>query len=226
VEFPGTLFRLLSRFNSSNPWIPFHCLVDPFLSSSIGFFVYSHLSSPQLSMLPTRHQFILCQALDCSRSVVGLDVSCEELTEVGHLCMHHAADLLGLQVVVSGIEGAGLGLFTTRPRRRGDCICGYLGEIVTSAQFESQPDEYGVDIGGGRVLSARNSTDGFARYANDARSSGETNCVLVDEAECLRKHAEGDHSEGERVCLVAKTSIQTGSELFVSYGREYWKRRG
>jgi hypothetical protein len=181
----------------------------------------------ELAMLPTRHQFILCQALDCA----GLQVDCEELTDVGHLCEHHAVDLLGVKVSMSGIDGAGFGLFTTQPKRRGDNICEYLGRIVTSAQFESQPDEYAVDIGRGRVLSARYSTDGFARYANDARSSRDNNCLLMTEARWVKECAvESSHptieGSGDRVCLVAKTDIEAGSELFVDYGREYWTRRG
>lgn len=186
-------------------------------------------------MLPTRHQFILCQALDYSRNiasttVVNSEADCDELTDVGHLCEQHAADLLGVKVLSSGIEDAGLGLFTTRSRRRGDYICEYLGRIVSSAQFEIQPDEYSVDISGGRVLSARCSTDGFGRYANDARSSRDNNCLLMTEATYVREYANGNRmrlrGSEDRVCLVAKGDLEAGVELFVDYGREYWRRRG
>jgi hypothetical protein len=128
--------------------------------------------------LPTRHQFILCQVLDYRRRAAStsddstssvVEGDCEELTDIGDLCGQHAIDLLRLTVKTSGLQNAGLGLFTILSRRKGEYICPYLGRIVSSVDFEVAPDEYTVEIDTDRVLSARYSSDGFARYANDGR---------------------------------------------------------
>ena len=180
--------------------------------------------------LPTRSQFVLCQTLDYRRKAASTPIGegdCEELTEIGDLCEQHAIELLGLTVMTSTLESAGLGLFTTRPRRKGDYICLYLGQLVSSADFELAPDDYSVEIDRDRVLSARYSTDGFARYANDGRSSAVNNCLLLTEATFARVHAPPGFRRMGRgaVCLVAKRRIEAGAELFVSYGGDYWKRK-
>jgi hypothetical protein len=180
--------------------------------------------------LPTRSQFVLCQALDYRRraaSTSAAEGDCEELTEIGDLCVQHAIELSGLTVKTSTLENAGLGLFTTRPRRKGDYICPYLGQIVSSANFELAPDDYSVEIDRESVLSARYSSDGFARYANDGRSKAVNNCLLLTEATFARVHAKSRFRRRERgaVCLVAKRNIEAGAELLVSYGKQYWEKR-
>jgi hypothetical protein len=146
-----------------------------------------------------------------------IDTDCDEMTEIGDLCEQHAIDLLGLRAKTSSLEDAGLGLFTTKPRREGEYICTYLGRIVSSADFEIAPDEYSVEIDGERVLSARYSTDGFGRYANDGRSNAANNCLLMTEATFVREYAAGSSSacsgrEESTVCLVAKRGIEAEAE--------------
>ena len=199
-------------------------------------FILPTLRSLISMTLRTRQQFILCQALDYRRrtsltsdrvasSVVEED--CEELTEIGNLCEQHAIDLLGLTVKTSILENAGLGLFTTRPRRKGDYICPYLGRIVSSTDFEMAPDSYSVEIDRNRVLSARYSSDGFGRYTNDGRSNAVNNCLLLTEATYVRVHVRRGFQRRGRgaICLVTKRDVEAGEELLVSYGRQYWERR-
>ncbi len=185
-------------------------------------------------MLPTRQQFILCEALDHSRRAASrsrssssiVEVDCEELTDTGDLCAQHAIDMLGLAVKPSTIEGAGLGLFTTRPRRRGEYICAYLGRIMSREDFELAPDAYSVQSYGGKMLSARYSTDGFGRYANDGRSNTVNNCVLLTEAKFVRMYGQARARTREKgaICMAARRSIPAGAELFVSYGDDYWQK--
>ena len=163
-----------------------------------------HLSNSSASRhhdTPDKAQFVLCQALDYWRRVAStsnrlsssrtsvVEEDCDELTEIGDLCNQHAIDLLGLMVKTSILENAGLGLFTTRPRRKGDYICPYLGRIVSSTDSEMAPDEYSVEIDRERVLTARYSSDGFGRYTNDGRSNAVNNYLLLTEATYARTHA-------------------------------------
>jgi hypothetical protein len=178
----------------------------------------------------TRVRFIQCEARghDAPRAA-GLQphapINCEQLTELGNLCEQHAHDLLGVRVAESDIEGAGLGLFTTRARKRGEWICTYLGQVMTNAEYFSAPDWYSVQLSRGRVLSAPWSTDGFARYSNDAQSTDGNNCLLMTEAKWGREWARPRfRGSGARVGLIAGRAIQAEEELCVSYGDEYWRQ--
>ena len=136
--------------------------------------------------------------------------------------------MLGLNVKTSTLENAGLGLFTTKPRREGEYICPYLGRIVLSTDFEMAPDDYSVEIDRERVLSARFSSDGFGRFANDGRSNAANSCSLMTEATYEREYMAVSRTGREEtaVCLVEQRDIQPGAELFVSYGqRAYWARK-
>ena len=209
-------------------------------------FPATHFMLPTLitMTLPTRSQFVLCQALDywrrvastsnrlsSSRTSCAVEGDCDELTEIGDLCNQHAIDLLGLRVKTSTLENAGLGLFTTRPRRKGDYICPYLGRIVSSVDYEIAPDEYSVEIGRERVLSARYSSDGFGRYANDGRSSAVNNCLLLTEATYARVHAppgmrrRGRASSEAVICFGGEEEHRGGSRAVCEYGRDYWEKR-
>jgi hypothetical protein len=152
-------------------------------------------------------------------------IACEHLTELGNLCEQHAHDLLGVRVAESDIEGAGLGLFTTRARKRGEWICTYLGRVLTNADYFAAPDWYSVQLSRGRVLSASWSTDGFARYANNAQSTYGNNCLLMTEAQRGREWAQPRfRGSGVRVGLIAGRAIEAEAELCVSYGNNYWRQ--
>jgi hypothetical protein len=179
-------------------------------------------------MVPTLQHQLQCQApqvvVDVAvrqrAFVVAYD--CERSTSVGNLCEQHADELLGLQVMESYIAGAGLGLFTTRSRARHEFVCAYPGTVVSRSEFDSLPNSYGVAISAGRVVSAMYSTDGFGRYANDAKGR-RNNCWLMTEAKYGSQHARPRfRGSGSRVCVVSKREIEEGEELLVSYGSSYW----
>jgi ribosomal protein L21E len=192
-----------------------------FLSRSVRAQVVAH-------MLPTLQHYVRCQSLQVvvdaavrqRAFVVAYD--CERSTAIGNLCEQHADELLGLQVMESDIAGAGLGLFTTRDRASHEYICGYVGTVVSKAEFDSLPNSYGVEISRGRVVSAMYSTDGFGRYANDAKGRS-NNCWLLTEAKYGSQYGRPRfRGSGGCVCIVSKQEFEAGEELLVSYGSSYW----
>ncbi len=124
--------------------------------------------------------------------------------------------LLEKQLVIkkSTIPGSGKGLFTKKIILKGTRIIEYKGRITTWKEVEndhSNPYIYTVNLR--HVIDAKNHLKSLARYINDAKGLTKikgiiNNCTYVN--------------EGTRVYVEALREIAAGSELFVSYGKEYW----
>lgn len=100
----------------------------------------------------------------------------------------------------------GLGLFTTVPIKKGDCIIEYVGNILTT------DDE--VNARGGQYLfevSKNKTIDGSVRW-NTAR--------YINHA-CSKQNCEVDIVKG-RVFVYAKRNIKPGEELLYDYGRDFF----
>ena len=138
---------------------------------------------------------------------------CGRFTDRGNLCEEHAVELLGVRVAPSDI--AGLGLFAAgHTFHKGDVICPYLGEVMTSAEFEAEPSAYAVRLYRG-VLDARRSSDGFGRYANAARRKRDVNAQLISESKLVRG------GSGKKIFLQATKKIEDGAEILLAYGTQY-----
>ena len=124
--------------------------------------------------------------------------------------------LLEKQLVIkrSTIPGSGKGLFTKALIPKGTRIIEYTGRITTWKEVENDhTNAYIYTVNSRHVIDARNHLKSLARYINDARGltkiKGITNnCTYVNEK--------------KRVFVEALRDIPAGSELFVSYGKEYW----
>ncbi|HTI10458.1 MAG TPA: SET domain-containing protein [Puia sp.] len=115
----------------------------------------------------------------------------------------------------SGIPGAGKGLFTRKPIRKGAKIVEYKGEIVKWKEVNDRngTNGYIYYVNRNHVIDAWGTKKALARYANDAKgpfkSDGlKNNCTY--------------NIEGVRVFIFAMRDIPAGSEIFVGYGKEYW----
>lgn len=126
--------------------------------------------------------------------------------------------LLEKQLVIkrSTIPGAGKGLFTKKFIPKGTRILEYKGKISTWKEVDSQGGEnaYIFYVKRNHVIDASRNKKSLARYANDAggltRVKGITNNAVYEE-------------EGVRVFIASKKDIPAGSEILVSYGKEYWQ---
>jgi SET domain-containing protein len=119
-----------------------------------------------------------------------------------------------LYIKKSTIPGSGKGLFTKVFIPKGTLIVEYKGRITTWKEVKNKEDNgYLYAINNNHVIDAKNTKSALARYANDARGfvkiKGVTNnCDYVN--------------EGKRAYIESKKSIPAGSEILVSYGKEYW----
>lgn len=123
-----------------------------------------------------------------------------------------------LAVKKSSIPGAGKGLFTKRDVKKGERIVEYLGEIISwkECDIRAERDEggYVFYVNRKKCIDAFHTPEELARFANDARGltkiAGITNNCKYE----IYKNSGW---------IAATKNIKAGSEIFVSYGAEYWR---
>ncbi|SDD79496.1 SET domain-containing protein-lysine N-methyltransferase [Niabella drilacis] len=121
-----------------------------------------------------------------------------------------------LFVKTSSLPNAGKGLFTKVAIAKKEIVTEYTGDLLTWKEVEDDADNgYIFHINDEAVIDASRHPKSFGRYANDAAG--------LQRVKGIRNNAEYIE-EGTRVYLVAKTDIPAGSEIFVSYGPQYWKQ--
>ena len=120
-----------------------------------------------------------------------------------------------LVIKKSKIPGAGKGLFTKQFIPKGSFIVEYKGEITTWKKI--QEDEtfngYVFYLNRNHVIDARLDISAIARYANDAMGAGKVRG--------LKNNAEYD-VKNKKVFIKAIADINSGEEILVAYGKEYW----
>lgn len=133
-----------------------------------------------------------------------------------HLCSNM------LYVKKSNIPGAGKGLFVARDFKKGEIITEYEGEKLTWKQCEernqlkadNERGAYYFYINRNHCVDAEYTLWALGRYANDAAGMGRV--------EGLRNNAKYEIIKGKPY-IVATRNIKKGAEVFVGYGKAYWK---
>ncbi len=123
--------------------------------------------------------------------------------------------MMKVRIGQSGIPGAGKGLFAEEHIKRGQTIVVVTGPRYTTKEvIETQMhNSYLLELNdeSGDCIEVQ----GPARYANDAK--GLTNI------EGIYNNAQFCSAEDESMYLAATRTIPKGSEIFVSYGKAYWR---
>jgi len=121
-----------------------------------------------------------------------------------------------LFVKKSTLTGAGKGLFTRKFIPKGTRIVEYKGKTRTWKEVQAEEDEnpYIYYVKRSYVIDALNDKKALARYANDATG--------LNREQHIKNNAEYVE-EGVRVFIEATRDIPANSEIFVSYGKEYWQ---
>lgn len=121
------------------------------------------------------------------------------------------------QLVVkrSSLPSSGKGLFTKVRIPAGTRIVEYQGKITTwkEANHYDGQNGYIYYVTRNHVIDALPTKNALARYANDARGMSRKKGVTNN----------SDYVEyGRKVYIESKKDIPPGSEILVSYGKEYW----
>jgi SET domain-containing protein len=121
-----------------------------------------------------------------------------------------------LFVKKSTLPDAGKGLFTKKFIPKGTRIIEYTGTIKTWKEVQAEEGENGYVyyVTRSHVIDALKIKNSLARYANDARGLQRVPGI-TNNAEYIE--------DGKRVYIEAAKDIPAKSEIFVSYGPEYWQ---
>ena len=116
----------------------------------------------------------------------------------------------------STLPNAGKGLFTSKDIPKGTRIIEYTGKRTTwkDVQDDDGRNGYIFYINKNHVIDARPSKRAYARYANDARGLVRVKGLLNNSDYVV---------DGLKCYIESKKDIPAGSEIFVDYGRDYWK---
>lgn len=139
-----------------------------------------------------------------------------------------------LYVAQSSISGAGKGLFTKVSFKKGEVISYFVGKLLTEKECEDLANNSDLDRGSyfidlkaiykkiwnrkkrfdKPVLDVYDSTC-MAKFANDAEGLFKTN---------RKNNSEISITEDGKRCFMRTTKdITAGSEIFLSYGDQYWE---
>lgn len=125
-----------------------------------------------------------------------------------------------LVVRKSIIPGAGKGLRTTSPIRKGDLIVEYKGEKLTWKQCLKRYKEeitharYLFYVSHKNCIDAQHTPEELARYANDAEGYVKVKGLKNNSEYCVRKG---------KPYIIATKNIPANSEIFVDYAGDYWE---
>ena len=119
-----------------------------------------------------------------------------------------------LEVKTSTLPGSGLGLFTKVDIPKDSYIVEYKGRVVRWDDVKDDAENaYLYYVSNDCVIDARPYKKALARYANDARG--------ITKVKGVNNNAAYERSNG-KVYIKAVRHIPAGSEILVSYGKEYW----
>ncbi|MCO6466523.1 MAG: SET domain-containing protein [Bradyrhizobiaceae bacterium] len=152
---------------------------------------------------------------------VGKNGRCTRDTSITHpYCGKHTREVLGVRVAKSTVPMAGRGLFAERDFKKGEYIAQYGGEILTTEQYDKRYADdamgaYGVQLDADRVIDARKTSAGVARYACDYHGSKrKPNAEYVAD------------DEKDEVWVVATRAIKKGDEILTDYGDDMHRAMG
>ena len=151
---------------------------------------------------------------------------CQRRTLRGHHCRDHMRLLQRLAIAKSTIPGAGDGLFlakyrNAKPIRAGEDIVKYSGDWVQLLPDSEDGGPYFLEITQRLGVDAARTNTALGRWSNDPRGGKDArgrrlrpNARLVVD----RRNKQGK--------LKASRKIHPGDEIYVSYGRDYWRTHG
>jgi uncharacterized protein len=121
-----------------------------------------------------------------------------------------------LYIKESTLPNAGMGLFTKKAITKGTRIIEYTGKRSTWKEVKDDDGKNGYIfyINRNHVIDARPTKKAYARYANDARGLVRIKGIVNNSDYVV---------DGLKAYIESKKDIPAGGEIFVDYGKDYWK---
>src|SRR6185312_13057208 len=131
-------------------------------------------------------------------------------------CRFHLRSVLGLDVDESTIPEAGLGLFSLVARPKGFHLVDYLGEVVSNTVIEQRYPK--------KTLGAYSLKLSASLFLDSALSRGVGACANAPGKGMRPNVCFVAHAGSKSARLEVVRPIKPGEEIFVSYGRDYWRK--
>lgn len=140
--------------------------------------------------------------------------------KTGLLCGFHKVERESLVVKISGIKGAGFGLFTTDFVRPGESVSAVIAYGEELSRSEAMDRDYGllIQLNDYRFIDV-SIGNSWVKFVNDWRGSGRDGPNVVIER--------FDSFVDGRVMflLIAVDTIECGGEILLDYGSCFWEGR-
>jgi hypothetical protein len=175
-----------------------------------------HSTGRPLSSKPTTSCSINALSVQC-KSLTVQGARCSRWTNQGDKCAQHLRVDDGLAIAPSTIAEAGLGLFTTVARRKGERIVPYRGRSVHLASADERyGGVYVLQLTATRFIDAAAPSSGAGRYSNTARKHN------IARQQCRGNNAHFTiHRATNTAWITATRNIRAGEEVFTAYGSTY-----
>ena len=140
---------------------------------------------------------------------------CKNRTLRSGYCQPHLQQLRNLRIKQSNINQAGFGLFNGRKWRPKNSV---IAEYTGSKSSTPINGNFVLEVSKNKFINGNRSID-TAGYANHCRSFNQK------DKQCRGNNAKFTHDRRHnKVNLTTTKSIQPNQEIFVSYGRKYWRK--
>jgi hypothetical protein len=158
------------------------------------------------------------RTVNCEGKTASGRACSRRTTKYPKLCWQHFRKKTGLKIEQSGIPNAGDGVFTTRRIPANKKIADYTGR-----ETKQPPPNTDYTIGplgrDGHFLTSTTTQDAVGKNINDCKASNRR-------AGYCRGNNARIFERGSRVYIRAMSRpIPANTEIFVSYGRDYWRNR-
>ncbi len=142
---------------------------------------------------------------------------CKLRTARSELCWIHLKSKYHLRIKPSRIPASGLGLYSTAPLKKGLRLP-YKGAIVTNLPDDgSFPYALQIRRHPPTYINPVYTNDGFGGYANACKTSDRTKGYCTGNNGQLRAGA------GLTANIALTRNVGKDKEIYVSYGRDYWR---
>ena len=160
----------------------------------------------------------IVECIQCSATTKSGDRCKKRTCKYAFMCWQHTKQILHLGVKTSAIPNAGSGLFTFVDIPSDKIICKYDGTIIDKDDYKD--NGYGVGIPRGKVVDGASTQSSIGRYSNCCKPSDKNN-----------KHCKGNNAKFSistrnditNINIKSTKRIPAGSEIFVSYGRGFFR---
>lgn len=132
---------------------------------------------------------------------------------------------LGVRIGKSTIPGAGFGVFATQDFKKKDFITKYSGKIYNTASLEDIPESDYIIFNENRRKRINNQIDANTSNGQVGRYINDFNATTKRSNEQSRYNTRFTARSEREMQVVAARDIVAGEELFIDYGREYWKKK-